>query len=77
MFDYKKNEMNKIKTAFILMICINLQIVFSQDIDVFERNLNDHFNIPQIAESKESEMASSLKYEMNSLSKPLSLSLFK
>ncbi|MBN2766086.1 MAG: hypothetical protein JXR27_06895 [Paludibacteraceae bacterium] len=43
--------MNKIKTAFILMICINLQIVFSQDIDVFERNLNDHFNIPQIADS--------------------------
>ena len=33
----------------LILICI--QFSFSQDIDVFKRDLNDHFNIPQIPDS--------------------------
>ena len=42
--------MKKFVMLFVLIIIFAVKS-FAQDIDVFKRNLNDHFSIPQIADS--------------------------
>ncbi len=39
------------KFSFVLMVILFTIKASAQDIDVFKRNLNDHFSIPQIADS--------------------------
>jgi len=54
------------KISFVLMVILFTIKASAQDMDVFKRNLNDHFSIPQIADSMSFE-------EFNTLSTNLRL----